>query len=120
LFSTVGNVVRVNEEQMDAVTAVSGSGPAYVFTVIEAMTEGGVQEGLDRKTALELAIQTVIGSAQLVAETGEEPMALRTKVCSPGGTTLAAIDKLDAGGFGDTLISGVRRAAERSRELGKK
>ncbi len=120
LFSTVGNVVRVNEDQMDAVTAVSGSGPAYIFTVIEAMTEGGVQEGLDRKTALELAIQTVIGSAQLVAETGEEPMALRTKVCSPGGTTLAAIDKLDAGGFGDTLISGVRRAAERSRELGKK
>lgn len=119
LFSSVGTVVRVSEEQMDAVTAVSGSGPAYIFTVIEAMTEGGVAEGLDRQTALDLAIQTVIGSARLVAETGEAPMDLRAKVCSPGGTTLAAIEKLDAGGFGDTLVSGVRRAAERSRELGK-
>lgn len=120
LFSAVGAVVRVNEEQMDAVTAVSGSGPAYIFTVIEAMTEGGVLEGLDRETSLQLAIQTVIGSARLVAETSGAPMDLRDKVCSPGGTTLAAIEKLDAGGFGDTLVSGVRRAAERSRELGKK
>jgi pyrroline-5-carboxylate reductase len=119
LFSTVGSVVRVTEEQMDAVTAVSGSGPAYIFTVIEAMTEGGVAEGLDRQTAFDLALQTVVGSAQLVAETGEEPMALRAKVCSPGGTTLAAIEKLDEGGFRETLVSGVRRAAARSRELGK-
>ncbi len=119
LFSAVGTVVRVNEGQMDAVTAVSGSGPAYVFTVIEAMAEGGVREGLDRQTALELAIRTVIGAAQLVAETGEAPLALRAKVCSPGGTTLAAIEKLDEGGFGETLVRGVRRAAERSRELGK-
>ena len=120
LFSSVGSVVRVSEEQMDAVTAVSGSGPAYIFTVIEAMAAGGVQEGLGRETALELAIQTVVGSAQLVAESGEAPMELRAKVCSPGGTTLAAIEKLDAGGFGETLVQGVRRAAERSRELGKK
>ena len=119
LFSTVGSVVRVTEDQMDAVTAVSGSGPAYIFTVIEAMTEGGVQEGLDRKTALQLALQTVVGSAQLVAETGEAPMDLRAKVCSPGGTTLAAIEKLDEGGFGATLVKGVKRAAEHSRELGK-
>ena len=119
LFSAVGTVVRVSEEQMDAVTAVSGSGPAYIFTVIEAMAEGGVQEGLDRKTALELAIQTVVGSARLVADTGEAPMDLRAKVCSPGGTTLAAIERLDEGGFGETLVRGVRRAAERSRELGK-
>lgn len=120
LFSAVGMAVRVTEEQMDAVTAVSGSGPAYIFTVIEAMAEGGVQEGLDRNTALKLAIQTVIGSARLVAESGEAPMELRAKVCSPGGTTLAAIEKLDAGKFGETLVEGVRRAAERSRELGKK
>jgi len=120
LFSAVGTVVRVSEAQMDAVTAVSGSGPAYIFTIIEAMAEGGVQEGLDRKTAQELAIQTVIGSAQLVAETGEAPMDLRAKVCSPGGTTLAAIEKLDQGGFGETLVKAVKRAAERSRELGKK
>ncbi len=119
LFSAVGTVVRVSEEQMDAVTAVSGSGPAYIFTIIEAMTEGGVQEGLDRKTALDLAIQTVIGSARLVAGSGEAPMELRAKVCSPGGTTLAAIEKLDEGGFSETLIRGVRRAAQRSRELGK-
>jgi len=120
IFSSVGSVVRVSEEQMDAVTAVSGSGPAYIFTVIEAMVEGGVQEGLDRQTALDLALQTVIGSARLVAESGEGPMALRAKVCSPGGTTLAAIEKLEEGGFADTLVRGVRRAAERSRELGKK
>jgi len=120
IFSSVGSVVRVREEQMDAVTAVSGSGPAYIFTVIEAMVEGGVQEGLDRQTALDLALQTVIGSARLVAESGEAPMALRAKVCSPGGTTLAAIEKLEEGKFAETLVRGVRRAAERSRELGKK
>lgn len=120
LFSAVGSVVRVSESQMDAVTAVSGSGPAYVFTVIEAMAEGGILEGLDRDTALELAVQTVIGSARLVAETGEEPISLRAKVCSPGGTTLAAIEKLEANNFAGILVDGVRRAAERSRELGKK
>jgi pyrroline-5-carboxylate reductase len=118
IFAAVGSVAIVNESQMDAVTAVSGSGPAYVFTVIEAMTAGGVAEGLDRETALALAIRTVEGSARLVAESGEEPAELRRKVCSPGGTTIAAIETLDAGGFGDTLVAGVRRAAERSRELG--
>jgi pyrroline-5-carboxylate reductase len=118
LFAAVGTVCTVTEAQMDAVTAVSGSGPAYIFTVIDAMVAGGVAEGLDPDTALALAIQTVVGSARLVAETGEAPLALRQKVCSPGGTTLAAIEKLDALGFAAALTAGVRRAAERSRELG--
>jgi len=118
LFAAVGTICTVTEAQMDAVTAVSGSGPAYIFTVIDAMVAGGVAEGLDPDTALALAIQTVIGSARLVAETGEAPLALRQKVCSPGGTTLAAIEKLDALGFAAALTAGVRRAAERSRELG--
>lgn len=118
IFAAVGSVVTVKETQMDAVTAVSGSGPAYVFTVIEALVAGGVAEGLDRETALALAVRTVEGAARLVAESGEEPAELRRKVCSPGGTTLAAIEKLDAGGFGDLLVAAVRRAAERSRELG--
>ena len=103
---------------MDAVTAVSGSGPAYVFTVIEAMTEGGVREGLDRETAQQLAIQTLVGAAQLVAESGEEPAELRRKVCSPGGTTLAAIEVLNERDFTEGLVAAVQRAAQRSRELG--
>jgi len=118
LFAAVGTVCTVEEPQMDAVTAVSGSGPAYVFTVIEAMAAGGVAEGLAPQNALALAVQTVIGAARLVQESGESPLALRQKVCSPGGTTLAAIEKLDALGFAEALVAGVRRAAERSRELG--
>jgi len=118
LFAAVGSVCIVDEPQMDAVTAVSGSGPAYVFTVIEAMAAGGIAEGLAPETSLQLAVQTVLGAARLVQESGEAPLALRQKVCSPGGTTLAAIEKLDTLGFAEALIAGVRRAAERSRELG--
>jgi len=118
LFQAVGTTCRVREAEMDAVTAVSGSGPAYVFLLIEAMTEGGVREGLELEVARQLAVQTVAGAAGLVAATGEDPAELRRKVCSPGGTTLAAIEKLEAAGFAEILAGAVQRAAERSRELG--
>jgi len=119
LFRSVGTVCTVNEEQMDAVTGLSGSGPAYIFTVIEALADGGVKEGLPRSVALELATRTVLGAARLVAESGEEPALLRQKVCSPGGTTLAGLTALEDGGLSATLIEAVARATRRSKELGQ-
>lgn len=118
LFETVGTVQAVNESQMDAVTGLSGSGPAYVFTVIEALADGGVREGLPRETALALAIQTVLGAAHLARDSGEDPAILRARVCSPGGTTIAAIEVLEEKGLGSALMEAVASAARRSRELG--
>lgn len=120
LFSTFGTACLVSEEQLDAVTGLSGSGPAYIFTVIEALADGGVQEGLSRDIALALATQTVLGAAQLVKESGEHPALLRDKVCSPGGTTIAAVKTLEAQGLRAALMAAVSAAANRSRELGKK
>lgn len=120
LFATFGMACLVSEEQLDAVTGLSGSGPAYIFTVIEALADGGVQEGLPREIALALAIQTVLGAAQLVKESGEHPALLRDKVCSPGGTTIAAVQVLEEKGLRAALMAGVSTAARRSRELGKK
>lgn len=118
LFETAGRVVVVDKEsQMDAVTGLSGSGPAYVFEMIEALADGGVHEGLSRATALELAIQTVLGAAQLARLTGEHPAALKDKVASPGGTTIAGLRELEAAGFRSALIEAVIAAADRSREL---
>ena len=119
LFRAVGSVNVVSEAQMDAVTGLSGSGPAYVFTVIEALAEGGVKEGLPRAVALELATRTVLGAAKLVAESGEEPAELRRKVCSPGGTTLAGLTALEERDLKGTLIEAVARATRRSEELGQ-
>lgn len=117
ILSGVGLAVRVKESLLDAVTGLSGSGPAYVFTVIEALADGGVLMGLPRDLALKLAAQTVIGAAKMVRETGEHPAVLRDQVASPGGTTIAAIEALEDGGLRSALISAVRAATERSREL---
>jgi pyrroline-5-carboxylate reductase len=119
LFRAVGSVNTVSEGQMDAVTGLSGSGPAYVFSVIEALVEGGVREGLPRTVALELATATVLGAARLVQESGEEPAVLRQKVCSPGGTTLAGLTALEERDLKGTLMEAVARATKRSKELGQ-
>ncbi len=119
LFAACGRTVRVTEPLIDAVTALSGSGPAYFFYLIEAMVAAGLAEGLDEDVAGELAVATCGGAFELLRQTGEAPQVLRAKVTSPGGTTQAAIESLDAAGVRDALVAAVRRAAERSRELGK-
>jgi pyrroline-5-carboxylate reductase len=119
LFETVGIALWVEEGQMDAVTGLSGSGPAFVFTFIEAMAAGGVQEGLRLDVAHALAVQTVLGAARLVQETGEHPALLREKVCSPAGTTISAIRVLEERGLRATMMDAVGAATKRSRELGK-
>jgi pyrroline-5-carboxylate reductase len=119
LFAAVGLVFRLRESALDAVTGLSGSGPAYVFTFIEALADGGVMMGLPREIASELAVQTVLGSAQMIRETGLHPAELREMVASPGGTTMAGIEILESRGLRYTIMSAVRAAAERARELGK-
>jgi pyrroline-5-carboxylate reductase len=101
------------------VTGLSGSGPAYVFLVLEALSDGGVAAGLPREVATRLAAQTLFGSAQLVLETGQHPAALREMVTSPGGTTVEGLHELEKGGVRAALISAVRSAADKSRRLGQ-
>lgn len=118
LFAASGKTCRVSESQMDAVTAVSGSGPAYFFYLVEAMVMAGVAEGLDVATATALAAQTCLGAAEMLARTGLSARELRAKVTSPNGTTQRAIETLDAAGAKDAIVTAVRAAAHRSRELG--
>ncbi|HWE57894.1 MAG TPA: pyrroline-5-carboxylate reductase [Acidimicrobiales bacterium] len=119
ILSAVGTVVELGEPSLDAVTGLSGSGPAYVFLLAEALIDAGVLVGLTRQVAQALAVQTLLGAAQLMAETGEEPSALRAAVTSPGGTTAAALRELERAGLRSAILEAVVAAAERSRELGR-
>jgi pyrroline-5-carboxylate reductase len=118
LFEAVGRVVVLDESLLDAVTGLSGSGPAYVMLIIEALADGGVKVGLHRDTALLLAAQTVFGSALLLLETGEHPGRLKDMVTSPGGTAIAGIHTLESGALRKTLIDAVETATKRAAELG--
>lgn len=117
IFEAVGKVEVVPEYLMDAVTGLSGSGPAYIYMVIEALTDGGVKQGLPRPTALRLAAQTVLGAAKLVIETGRHPAILRDEVTTPGGTAIAAVAELESHGLRTMLINAVATATRRSQEL---
>ncbi len=118
LLGSVGSASEVNESLLDAVTGLSGSGPAYVYTFIEALADGALLEGLPREKALALATQTVLGAAKLVSESGEHPSILRDRVTSPGGTTIAGLAALEDGSFRSTTIKAVQAATARARELG--
>ena len=119
IFAAVGKVVVLEERLMDAVTGLSGSGPAYIALVVEALADGGVKMGLDRVTAMSLAAQTVLGAARLLLEIGMHPGQLKDMVSSPGGTTIAGLSALEEGGIRGALIRAVEQATLRSRELGR-
>ena len=119
LLGAVGIAVQVPERLMDAVTGLSGSGPAYIYVVIDALADGGVRAGIPRADAVRLAAQTVLGSAAMVLETGEHPAVLKDMVTSPGGTTIAGLAALERHGMRSALIEAVGAAIERATELGK-
>jgi len=117
LMASTGKVLRVPERQMDAVTAISGSGPAYIFFVVESMIEAGVHLGLPRATATDLVVQTVVGSATMLRETGTHPVVLREQVTSPGGTTAAALRELEIHKVRAAFLAAMEAARDRSRAL---
>ena len=118
IFAPVGKVLRVPESQQDAVTALSGSGPAYFFFLVEAMTDAGILLGLPRAVAAELLVQTVLGAAVMLRDTGEHPVQLREAVTSPGGTTINAIRELENHGVRAAFLSAIEAARDRARDLG--
>ena len=118
LLSAVGVAYEVKERLIDAVTGLSGSGPAYGYMIIEALSDGGVAAGLPRDISTRLAVQTMLGAAKMVLETGKHPGELKDMVCSPGGTTIEGVHELEEGGVRSTLINAVRAATERAVELG--
>lgn len=118
IFDAIGITVILEESQLDAVTGLSGSGPAYVFLILEALSDGGVKVGLSRRTAQLLAAQTVFGAAKLLIETNEHPGRLKDMVTSPGGTAITGLHTLEHGGVRTTLMNAVEAATRRSRELG--
>ena len=119
LLSSVGIAYEVKENLINAITGLSGSGPAYGYTVIDALSDGGVAAGLPREVATKLAAQTMLGSAKMVLQTGKHPSELKDMVCSPGGTTIEGIQELEEGGIRSALINAVRAATERAIELGQ-
>lgn len=119
LFNSIGRTVFIKEDLMDAVTGLSGSGPAYVFLFIDAMADAGVKAGLPRATALELAIQTFFGASKLLLETGETPASAKDQVTSPGGTTICGLHSLEKGSVRADIINAVEAAILRSKELGQ-
>ena len=119
IFDAVGKTVVVEEGYMDAVTGLSGSGPAYVFLMIEALVDAGVKVGLTRETARTLALQTVFGSVKMLQETGEHPAKLKDMVTSPGGTTIAGLHVLEAGNIRAVIMDAVEAATNRSQDLGR-
>ena len=119
IFSAVGLAFQLKEPLLDAVTGLSGSGPAYAYLIIEALSDGGVAGGLPREVATKLAAQTLLGSAKMVLETGLHPGALKDMVTSPGGTTIEGLHELEKGKVRGVLINAVRAAAEKSRKLGQ-
>ena len=119
IFEAVGRTVDVEEDQLDAVTGLSGSGPAYIFMLIEALSDAGVKMGLSREVANTLTIQTVLGSAKLARESGKHPGELKDMVTSPAGTTISGLHALEEGSFHTTLMNAVEDATLRSRELGQ-
>jgi pyrroline-5-carboxylate reductase len=119
IFDAIGLTVILEESQLDAVTGLSGSGPAYVFLILEGLSDAGVKVGLSRRTAQLLAAQTVLGSAKLLLETNEHPGRLKDMVTSPGGTAITGLHTLEAGGVRTTLMNAVEAATRRSRELGE-
>jgi pyrroline-5-carboxylate reductase len=119
LFDAVGITVELDESHLDAVTGLSGSGPAYIFLILEALADAGVKVGLSRRDAQRLAAQTVMGSAKMLLETDEHPGKLKDMVTSPGGTAIAGLHTLEQGGLPTTLINAVETATKRARELGQ-